>query len=45
MLPRVTSAFLDERFDRDIMSAMGALALLGSTIPASYGRAGLGYVS
>ena len=48
MLPRVTSAFLDERFDRDIMSAMSAMSamgLLGSTIPESYGGAGLGYVS
>jgi len=43
--PRVTSAFLDERFDREIMSEMGALGLLGSTIPPEYGGAGLNYVS
>jgi glutaryl-CoA dehydrogenase len=43
--PRVTSAFLDERFDREIMSEMGALGLLGATIPHEYGGAGLGYVS
>ncbi|HMC92374.1 MAG TPA: acyl-CoA dehydrogenase [Allosphingosinicella sp.] len=43
--PRVTSAFLDERFDREIMSEMGALGLLGATIPAQYGGAGLNYVS
>src|SRR3954464_15861053 len=43
--PRVTSAFLDERFDREIMSEMGALGLLGATIPAEYGGAGLNYVS
>jgi glutaryl-CoA dehydrogenase len=43
--PRVTSAFLDERFDRDIMTEMGALGLLGATIPADYGGAGLNYVS
>jgi len=43
--PRVTSAYLDERFDRDIMSEMGALGLLGATIPNEYGGAGLGYVS
>src|SRR5690242_17197683 len=43
--PRVTSAYLEERFDRDIMSEMGALGLLGATVPADYGGAGLGYVS
>jgi len=45
LLPRVTSAFLDERFDREIMSEMGELGLLGATIPESYGGAGLGYVA
>jgi glutaryl-CoA dehydrogenase len=43
--PRVTSAFLDERFDREIMCEMGALGLLGATIPPEYGGAGLNYVS
>jgi glutaryl-CoA dehydrogenase len=43
--PRVTSAYLDERFDREIMSEMGALGLLGATIPTDYGGAGLNYVS
>jgi glutaryl-CoA dehydrogenase len=43
--PRVTSAFLDERFDREIMSEMGELGLLGATIPIDYGGAGLNYVS
>jgi glutaryl-CoA dehydrogenase len=43
--PRVTEAFLDERFDRDIMSEMGELGLLGATIPHEYGGAGLNYVS
>src|SRR4051812_24830114 len=45
LLPRGTSAFLDERFDREIMSEMGALGLLGATIPHEYGGAGLDYVS
>jgi glutaryl-CoA dehydrogenase len=45
LLPRVSSAFLDERFDREIMSEMGALGLLGPTIPETYGGAGLGYVA
>jgi glutaryl-CoA dehydrogenase len=43
--PRVTEAYLDENFDRDIMHEMGALGLLGATIPAEYGGAGLNYVS
>ncbi len=45
LLPRVTSAYLDERFDREIMTEMGALGLLGATIPHEYGGAGLGYVA
>ena len=45
LLPRVTKAFLDEDFDRGIMSEMGQLGLLGPTIPETYGGAGLGYVA
>ncbi len=45
LLPRVTRAYLDETFDRAIMSEMGALGLLGPTIPQAYGGAGLGYVA
>jgi glutaryl-CoA dehydrogenase len=45
LLPRVTSAYLEERFDREIMNEMGALGLLGPTVPAEYGGAGLNYVS
>jgi glutaryl-CoA dehydrogenase len=45
LLPRVTRAFLDEHFDRAIMAEMGALGLLGATIPETYGGAGLGYVA
>jgi glutaryl-CoA dehydrogenase len=45
LLPRVTSAFLDERFDREIMTEMGELGLLGSTLPSEYGGADLGYVA
>ena len=45
LLPRVTSAYLEERFDREIMSEMGSLGLLGATIPETYGGAGLGYVA
>ena len=45
LLPRVTKAYLDEHFDREIMHEMGELGLLGATIPAEYGGAGLDYVS
>ena len=43
--PRVTEAYLNEHFDRDILREMGALGLLGATIPNEYGGAGLGDVS
>ncbi len=43
--PRVLTAFREERFDREIISEMGALGLLGATIPVEYGGAGAGYVS
>ena len=43
--PRVTEAYLQESFDREILREMGQLGLLGATIPTEYGGAGLGYVS
>ena len=45
LLPRVTRAFLDEDFAREIMSEMGALGLLGVTIDPEFGGAGMGYVA
>ena len=45
LLPRVLMANREERFDRDIVLEMGALGLLGATIPEEYGGAGLGYVA
>ncbi|PWR24070.1 acyl-CoA dehydrogenase [Zavarzinia compransoris] len=45
LLPRVVSAFAEERFDREIMNEMGELGFLGSTIPAEYGGAGVSYVA
>ena len=45
LLPRVLQAFRDERCDRAILTEMGALGLLGPTLPEQYGGAGLGYVS
>jgi glutaryl-CoA dehydrogenase len=44
LLPRVVAAFREEKFDRSIVNEMGALGLLGATIPEEYGGAGLGYV-
>src|SRR6476646_6192183 len=38
--PRVLSAFREERFDREIMSEMGAAGFLGATLPETYGAAG-----
>src|ERR1700726_2146840 len=45
LFPRVLSAYREERFDREIMTEMGALGLLGPTVPEEYGGAGLGYVA
>jgi glutaryl-CoA dehydrogenase len=44
LFPRVLKAYREESFDREIMREMGALGLLGATIPEEYGGAGLGYV-
>ncbi|MCB8882446.1 acyl-CoA dehydrogenase [Acidisoma cellulosilytica] len=43
--PGITDAYMTENFDRKLMEEMGALGLLGPTIPVEYGGAGLGYVS
>src|SRR5438874_5086251 len=45
LFPRVLMDNREERFDRAIISEMGALGLLGPTIPDEYGGAGLGYVA
>ena len=39
LLPRVVSAYAEERFDREIMTEMGALGFLGPTLPEKYGCA------
>ena len=44
LLPRVTAAFRHEVSDPAIFGEMGALGLLGSTLPAEYGGAALNYV-
>ena len=45
LLSRVQNANRHEIFDREIMSEMGVLGLLGSTIPEEFGGVGANYVS
>ena len=45
LFPRVLTAYREERFDRAIMTEMGALGLIGATVPEKYGGAGLGHVA
>jgi glutaryl-CoA dehydrogenase len=45
LFPGVIAAYREEKFDRRTISDMGALGLLGPTIPEEYGGAGLGYVA
>jgi glutaryl-CoA dehydrogenase len=45
LFPRVLAANREEKFDRAILSEMGALGLLGPTIPESDGGARLGHVA
>ncbi|MCC7327305.1 MAG: acyl-CoA dehydrogenase [Burkholderiales bacterium] len=44
LLPRITEAFRHEKTDPAIFREMGELGLLGATLPAEYGGAGLNYV-
>jgi glutaryl-CoA dehydrogenase len=44
-MPRVRLAWREERVDKELLPEMGALGLLGPTIPEEYGGAGLGYVA
>lgn len=43
--PRVIEAFAEERTDPEIFREMGALGLLGPTIPEEYGGVGANYVA
>jgi glutaryl-CoA dehydrogenase len=45
LFPGVIAAYRDEKVDRSVISDMGAMGLLGATIPEEYGGAGLGYVA
>src|ERR1700730_5339668 len=44
-IPRAGEDYLEERFDREIMTRMGGVGLLGPAIPQEYGGAGLGHVA
>ena len=43
--PRIKAAFNDERIEPEIFKEMGAMGLLGTTIPEQYGGLGGGYVT
>ena len=45
LAPRILDAFRHERTDLSIYREMGEMGLLGATLPAQYGGAGLNYVS
>src|SRR5215831_5657687 len=45
LAPRVLEAFRREQSDPAILRELGALDMLGATIPEQYGGAGLNYVS
>ncbi len=45
LAPRIIEAYREEKTERAIFAEMGALGLLGLTLPAEYGCAGAGYVS
>lgn len=44
LMPRILEANRHEKFDVEIMKELGALGLLGATIPEKYGCAGVNYV-
>ena len=44
LMPRILEANRHERFDRAIMTEMGAMGFLGPTVPEAYGGAGLNHV-
>ena len=45
LMPRILEANREEVFHREIMNEMGAVGLLGSTVPEEYGGAGLNHVA
>ena len=45
LLPRVISAFADERFDAEIMKELGDMGFLGAMLPEQYGGSGVSHVA
>ena len=45
LLPRIVKAYANETVDKGIFAEMGALGLLGVTLPHEYGCAGASYVA
>ena len=45
LMPRILHGNRNEHFDRDILSEMGELGLLGCALPQEYGCAGVNHVS
>jgi glutaryl-CoA dehydrogenase len=45
LMPRVLTAYREERFDREIVNEMGELGLLGATLPEAHGGSGMGHVA
>jgi len=45
LLPRITDAYLGERADAGLFPQLGAMGLLGTTLPPEYGGAGASYVA
>src|SRR5579862_9873283 len=45
LFPRILKAFREESYDPAVLPEMGALGLLGATVPEEYGGAGLSYTA
>jgi glutaryl-CoA dehydrogenase len=45
LMPRVQSAFREERFDREIMTELGQMGFMGVMTSEAYGGSGQGYVA
>lgn len=45
LVPRIKTAFAEEKTDPEIFREMGEMGLLGTTIPEAYGGLGAGYVA
>jgi glutaryl-CoA dehydrogenase len=45
LAPRIVQSFREERADPAVFREMGGIGLLGATLPAAFGGAGLNYVS